>query len=382
MKIVIGHLSLDMLMRDKYNTKKHYLKLKKDAEEAAKDNDSYWNWKKEQTVYGRIFTNKDKDGVEKTVIQYWFFYVYNDWGTSIELGNNHQGDWEMIQLVLNKNTEQPEKITFGFHHSGQTFLWNETENVSKEGNHPKVYVTLGGHGCWNKGGSHEWYQEIGTCAKCIDETVDETSSLGDVLYPAKLYSALYHYTLIDISDSNDSKNKKSENHWIYWEGFWGEQIWQKQIRDFGNSGPKSPPDIDYIDDDNFEGRWTEPIKWADDPVPSSYKVCTSDNGKVVVQDLEGHPKSLSDYCNVIYSEEVLVFNVYSLDGKEVDLKISRHKRKGEIYEVEFNSLEIPRNGKASFTFSPEKNPSFEIGIDHDMDGLFDMHKLPDYVEFR
>ena len=82
---------------------------------------------------------------------------------------------------------------------------------------------------------------------------------------------------------------------------------------------------------------------------------------------------------VVYSEKDLVFDVYSLDGKEVDVRISRRKKTGEVYEVEFNMLEIPRKGKASFTFSPEQNPTLEIGIDHNLDGVVDSHRFPDSI---
>jgi hypothetical protein len=30
------------------------------------------------------------------VIQYWFFYAYNDWGTSHGGVNDHEGDWEAV----------------------------------------------------------------------------------------------------------------------------------------------------------------------------------------------------------------------------------------------------------------------------------------------
>ncbi|MHA2193808.1 MAG: PKD domain-containing protein, partial [Candidatus Thorarchaeota archaeon] len=41
-------------------------------------------------IYSHVFTTY-KDYI---VVQYWFFYLYNDWV------NNHEGDWEMIQLIL------------------------------------------------------------------------------------------------------------------------------------------------------------------------------------------------------------------------------------------------------------------------------------------
>ena len=46
----------------------------------------------EPVVYGRVVTDPAHPG--NVVVQYWFFYVYNDWN------DRHEGDWEMIQLVF------------------------------------------------------------------------------------------------------------------------------------------------------------------------------------------------------------------------------------------------------------------------------------------
>lgn len=57
---------------------------------------------------------------------------------------------------------------------------------------------------------------------------------------------------------------------------------------------------------------------------------------VITSDLEGNSVSYNEYCSadsdrcgkecsnlkIIYSEKDLIFDVYSLDGKEVNLKIS------------------------------------------------------------
>ncbi len=386
-------LSPEMLI-EKYNDEKYYLKLKGDAVKAIKDDLVYWNWKKDQTVYGRMFTDKETN---KTVLQYWFFYVYNDWGGIKELGNRHEGDWEMIQIILDSN-KQPSLITYSFHHGGQTFSWNDTEvSKSEDGSRPLVYITLGGHGCWNKPGSHMWYQKPKMCLDCTDETDDK----GDVLYPDIMHSSeiseikasakKYAYAIEDVTDWTE---KNSD--WIYWKGYWGEQTSKKMNNKtdydiYGyNSGPQSPPYIDYIDDE-INGRWEKPILWATNPNPSNYEICASSNVKVIAHDIKGNVLNLLDNCSldkycggcatikILYSERELVFDVYSLDGNEVDLKISSHKKTGESYDVEFDWLEIPKNGKATLMFSPEQNPRFEMEIDHNRDGIFDYRVLPDYV---
>lgn len=255
-----------------------------------------------------------------------------------------------------------------------------------------VYITLGGHGCWNKPGSHAWYDR-NICFDCTDETNEG----GNILYPdsmsgSEIQSSSSKYILEDMSNSEQG----SEYYWINWKGYWGKQTWIKQktgskLLDAGKSGPLSPPYIDYIDDDGIEGRWKKPILWATSSNPSNYEICASSNIKVIAHDMKGNIVNLLDNCSIdslcggcstikiLYSEEDLVFDVYSLDGKEVDLKINRYKKTGEVYEVEFNWLEIPKNGKATLRFSPDENPNLEMKIDYDYDGISDYRVSPDYA---
>ena len=368
-------LTLDMLVSDKYNTKEHYLKLKNESLEKI-ENKTYWR-EKEKVVYGRQFEAND-NGIGKIVLQYWFFYIYNDWGKIRDLANVHEGDWEMIQIILGSN-EQPLLITYSYHRGGKTFLWGKDKDEikkSNDGNHPKVYVALGGHGSWNKAGNHAWYQKLVGCLDCKDKT-----KKGDVLYPPNFHEdeiktkySKSPYKLEDMSDW-------TEKDWIYWTGYWGDQ----NAYD-GFTGPPSPVYIDYIKDDEYEGRWKEPLKWAVAPLPEEYKVCSSNNSKITVYDLNGNIMRLLKECSpslpvfTINSEKDLVFDVYSLDGEEVNLKISRFKRTtGEVCEVEFNWLEIPKNGKATLRFSPDENPNLEMEIDHDHNGIFDYRVSPDYA---
>ena len=128
------------------------------------------------------------------------------------------------------------------------------------------------------------------------------------------------------------------------------------------------------------------MNWAAVPQPESYTICSSDNSKVVIVNLEESSKgeycsnfkdSYKSFTEIIYSDEDLTFDVYSLDGKPVDLIIGRYRRAGEEYIVEYNNLRIPRKGKASLVFSQEQNPRFKIDIDRNNDGKVDKYKLPD-----
>ncbi len=82
------------------------------------------------TVYARVIPNGDT-----TIIQYWMFYAFNK-GTQ----NQHEGDWEMVQILLSGGT--PTHVMYSQHHGGQKATWDQVE---KNGNHIKVYVSRGSH---------------------------------------------------------------------------------------------------------------------------------------------------------------------------------------------------------------------------------------------
>ncbi|MEA2036799.1 MAG: right-handed parallel beta-helix repeat-containing protein, partial [Nanoarchaeota archaeon] len=69
---------------------------------------------------------------EHIVLQYWFFYPYNNWK------NKHEGDWEMIQLILNKSNQSPISTTFSFHYDALTLNWSQAEKINTY--NPKVFV--------------------------------------------------------------------------------------------------------------------------------------------------------------------------------------------------------------------------------------------------
>ena len=48
------------------------------------------------TVYAHVAS--DPGHPEQLALQYWFFWVYNDWN------DRHEGDWEMVQLVFDAST--------------------------------------------------------------------------------------------------------------------------------------------------------------------------------------------------------------------------------------------------------------------------------------
>lgn len=90
------------------------------------------------TIYAHVFASGDK-----AVVQYWFFYPFNNWV------NNHEGDWEHINVVVSSQdpaTAQIEKIDYYFHHYVKTCAQPAVDFFVDDQTHPVVFV--GGHGKW------------------------------------------------------------------------------------------------------------------------------------------------------------------------------------------------------------------------------------------
>ena len=83
-------------------------------------------------------------GFAGLVLQYWFFYYFNDWN------NTHEGDWELIQLIFGAETveealqQDPVRVAYAQHASGERSDWDDSK-LQKEDGRPVVYVAAGSH---------------------------------------------------------------------------------------------------------------------------------------------------------------------------------------------------------------------------------------------
>ena len=97
--------------------------------------------------YGRVLRETDKADNQWTILQYHFFYAFNDWRLAANGMNHHEGDWEMTAVYL-KN-DSPHAVLFSQHGAGNIEKWETTNKaLDKQGDettHPVVYVALGSH---------------------------------------------------------------------------------------------------------------------------------------------------------------------------------------------------------------------------------------------
>jgi len=102
---------------------------------------------RQPVYYGRVVRED-----EWTILQYHFFYAFNDWRLGANGINHHEGDWEMVAVYL-KN-DKPYAMLMSQHGSGAMELWKDVrrvkDNDGNETTHPLIFAGLGSHAIYSK----------------------------------------------------------------------------------------------------------------------------------------------------------------------------------------------------------------------------------------
>jgi hypothetical protein len=192
------------------------------------------------TVYAHVASDPAYPG--KLALQYWFFYVFNDFN------NLHEGDWEMIQLVFDARnarealSQKPVEVGFSSHEGAERAAWGDDKLRLVDGTHPVVYPAAGSHA--NK------Y----TAALYLGSSAEAGVGCDDTRGP--------HVVLRPVVQTipNDPEAAQRAFPWIAFEGRWGELQ-----RAFFN-GPTGP---------NLKTQWDQPIEWSQSWRNRSYAVPTT-----------------------------------------------------------------------------------------------------------
>ncbi|GAA4706017.1 hypothetical protein GCM10023215_52610 [Pseudonocardia yuanmonensis] len=97
------------------------------------------------TYYGRVVRTAGY-----TVLQYWFFYAFNDWRSTFHGVNDHEADWETVAVYLVPDGSgglEPAWVAASTHdHHGDDLRrrWDDPM-LDRDGNHPVLYPGAGSH---------------------------------------------------------------------------------------------------------------------------------------------------------------------------------------------------------------------------------------------
>jgi hypothetical protein len=189
------------------------------------------------TVYAHVATDPAHPG--KLALQYWFFYVFNDWN------NLHEGDWEMIQLVFDADSaaaaleRMPVEIGYSQHEGAERAAWADDKLELVDGIHPVVHPADGSHA--------NFFGEALYLGSSAEEGVGCDDTRGPTLQVRPVVRTI----------PSGSTAAAADYPWIAFEGRWGE------LRPAFFNGPTGP---------NMKTSWTHPISVAEDWRSRSYTV--------------------------------------------------------------------------------------------------------------
>jgi hypothetical protein len=174
------------------------------------------------TVYSRVTTDPDHPG--QLALQYWFFWVFNDWN------DKHEGDWEMVQLLFDApRAEQavtiaPSSTAFAQHEGSETSSWTDPK-LHKDGDHVVVYPGAGSHAAYYT--QALWFGKSASAGFGCDST----QAPGELVRP----------TVVALPDT-----PMGDFAWLSFTGRWG------QLAPSFNNGPTGP---------TTKTQWSHPVSW-------------------------------------------------------------------------------------------------------------------------
>jgi Vacuolar protein sorting-associated protein 62 len=191
---------------------------------------SYERWQRlvsathRPTTYAHIASEQGQ-----TALQFWFFYVYNDYN------NKHEGDWETIQLDFPAADAEaalrtsPTEVGYSQHNGAERAAWGDAKLQRVDGTHPVVYPAEGSHA--------NYFQPALYLGSSAAEGVgcDNTRGPWQELNP-----------VVNVIPS-DPAAIRTEDPWLLYRGHWGE------AHPAFYNGPTGPA---------MHSQWVRPITWA------------------------------------------------------------------------------------------------------------------------
>ena len=195
--------------------------------------------KRDACYYGRVVNQ-----CGYRVVQYWFFYPFNDFRTAVRGVNNHEGDWERIAIYLAQKEGEwrPQHVVYSGHEGTQARTWDEIECADEAREHPVVYVGRGSHACYVEPAVHK----LGGWGPW--QLHDYAKGDGEEIGPGVWGTP----RLLTETDPD----------WLFFDGFWGAYIRDLSMRENAPRGPlyKIEPGLHRPIP---RPSWYNPVGWAD-----------------------------------------------------------------------------------------------------------------------
>jgi hypothetical protein len=95
-----------------------------------------------------------------TVCQYWLFFAYNNWRSGFHGVNDHESDWELVNVYLYERDGRlvPEWAAYAshdFHGADLRRRFDDRGDLALEGQHPVVHAGAGSHAAYFRAGEYQ-----------------------------------------------------------------------------------------------------------------------------------------------------------------------------------------------------------------------------------
>lgn len=227
------------------------------------------------------------------ILQYWYFYPFNNWRSGFFGVNDHEGDWEMVSIYCVESTSSSETTTssdslnapddliplwvaYASHDFGGDDLrrhWTDPE-LEKVGDHPVVYVGAGSHASYFQKGEYMSEVEL-PFLRPLALVVDRLQSVWvDFLRQAgskESQKPFFTFRVPFVDYARGDGLVIGAGGTKQWEAIlfdestpWASRyhgLWGLYAEDpiAGENAPAGPI---YDRDGNFRRRWIDPLGWA------------------------------------------------------------------------------------------------------------------------
>ncbi len=216
--------------------------------------------------YARVVTDSGY-----TVLQYWFFYAYNDWRSRVYGVNDHEADWEQITLYLAGTGDdlRPAWVASSAHDEVGDDLrrrWDDPD-LTIDGDHVVIFPGLGSHSGAYVAGDYLTTHDIPAFAGLLRWT----RRVSRTLLP---WTRDHEHTGLSIPYVDYSRGDgvaigpRQARQWdpvvideatpwvVHYRGLWGNDTHDPLGGERGPAGPR------YERSGVVRGSWGDPVGWA------------------------------------------------------------------------------------------------------------------------
>lgn len=215
------------------------------------------------------------------VLQYWYFYPFNNWRSGYNGANDHEADWEMVNVYCyqdKKGEVHPAWVAYASHNFQGDDLrrhWDDPE-LEKIDDHPVVYIAGGSHSSYFQRGEYMtelvlgFLKPLGTVIKRLQAFLNKNFSSSKASDDGENYQKVFTIPFIDYALADGlSIGFGCEESWaepvilgpaegwaMNYHGLWG---YYAQDPFSGEDAPAGPR---FNRDGSVRLAWFDPLAWS------------------------------------------------------------------------------------------------------------------------